>query len=725
MSMFDEKQRQKTALEDEKFIESFQKLAGVVVGEKNGEDLPKSESLRLFGVMEDLGRCLNVTIPYSSNPEQSEEWYQETVFRPQGIMWRTVQLEDDWYEDAIGVMLGSFTDGTPIALQPAGTRGCLFRDRETGRRVRVTRQNASQFRPEATLYYRTFPTRKIEMSDVWEFIRKSTTRPDNLAVVAAAVGVQILSMISPVMTKLLTSKVVAFQDQNLLIVILFVLLFVSAASFLMNCIESLVTARISSKITVPMQAAFMMRVLTAPASELKSFSAGDLGKRIGSLYNSLKSLMNTVISIVLTMACSLICIPQMLSYAPSLVGIALVITIGLLLLYVVVIRKEADTSADRQDYEAEESGLTYSLIDGIKKIMLSGAEKRAFTEWTKVFQKSVRTIYDPPFLLKIFSVLTPAVLLAATIAMYAVAAKEGVSQSDFYAFLMSYSILTAALNTVSSNATSFADSLPTFRNLKPVMDFEPEVGGGKEVVRRLRGNISLRNVTFRYTENMSPVLEDLNVEIQSGEYLAIVGTTGCGKSTVLRILLGFETPNHGEVLYDGKNIKSLDLTSLRRKIGTVLQNGDLFAGTILSNITIAGKDLTEDDAWEAAEVAGIAEDIRNMPMGMNTPISDGGGGISGGQKQRLLIARAIATKPAVLFFDEATSALDNVTQKAVSDSLGEMNCTRLVIAHRLSTVQNCDRILCLNQGHIVEEGNYEELMEKNGFFAELVKKQQI
>ena len=231
MSMFDEKQRNKSRLEEEEFIESFQKLAGVVTGEKSGGDPPKSESLLLHSVMEDLGRCLNVRVPYSSNPEQTEEWYRETVFRPQGIMWRTVQLEDDWYEDAIGVMLGSFADGTPVVLMPAGSRGCLYRDRETGRRIRVTRKNASQFRPDATVYYRSFPTRKIDMGDVWDFVWASLSRREILTVVAAAVGVQLLSMVSPVMTKLLTSKVVAFRDQNLLAVILFVLLFASAAVF--------------------------------------------------------------------------------------------------------------------------------------------------------------------------------------------------------------------------------------------------------------------------------------------------------------------------------------------------------------------------------------------------------------------------------------------------------------------------------------------------------------
>jgi len=243
------------------------------------------------------------------------------------------------------------------------------------------------------------------------------------------------------------------------------------------------------------------------------------------------------------------------------------------------------------------------------------------------------------------------------------------------------------------------------------------------VVTRLSGAIELNNVTFRYTEDMPYVLDDLSLKIKPGQYVAIVGRTGCGKSTLMRLLLGFETPQKGAVYYDGRDLKRMDLKSLRRRIGAVMQNGRLFTGDIFSNITISAPWLTLDDAWEAAELAGMADDIRAMPMGMNTLISEGQGGISGGQKQRLLIARAIAPKPEILMFDEATSALDNITQKQVSDALDNMKCTRLVIAHRLSTIRHCDRIIVLDKGKIVEDGTYDELLAQKGFFAELVSRQ--
>ena len=221
------------------------------------------------------------------------------------------------------------------------------------------------------------------------------------------------------------------------------------------------------------------------------------------------------------------------------------------------------------------------------------------------------------------------------------------------------------------------------------------------------------------------IIDDLSLKIKRGRYIAIVGATGCGKSTLMRLMMGFEKPLTGAVYYDGKDLEKLDQKSLRRQVGVVMQNGKLFSGDIYANIAVSAPGLTLKEAWEAAEMAGMADDIRRMPMGMNTILSEGAGGISGGQKQRLMIARAVAAKPKVLMFDEATSALDNITQRQVSDSLAKMKCTRIVIAHRLSTIKECDRIIVLHQGKIVEDGTYEELNNLGGFFAELVARQQI
>ena len=274
-------------------------------------------------------------------------------------------------------------------------------------------------------------------------------------------------------------------------------------------------------------------------------------------------------------------------------------------------------------------------------------------------------------------------------------------------------------------ALTVAQIKPILEIVKPFFDTVPEIAEEKQVLTRLSGGIELNNVSFRYNENMPLVVDDLSLKIRPGQYVAIVGKTGCGKSTLMRLLLGFEKPQKGAIYYDGRDIERIDLKSLRRRIGVVIQNGKLFQGDIYSNIVISAPWLTVKDAWEAAELAGIADDIRKMPMGMNTLISEGSGGISGGQRQRLMIARAIAPKPKILMFDEATSALDNLTQKKVSESLDSLKCTRIVIAHRLSTIKQCDRILVLDRGKIVEDGSYNSLIEKGGYFAELVARQRL
>ena len=274
-------------------------------------------------------------------------------------------------------------------------------------------------------------------------------------------------------------------------------------------------------------------------------------------------------------------------------------------------------------------------------------------------------------------------------------------------------------------ATMIASIKPTLDITQPILNATPEISEDRELVRSISGAVELNIVTFAYGPDLPPVLNDLSLKIRPGEYVAIVGETGCGKSTLMRLMLGFEKPQHGSVYYDGRDLQTLDARSVRQKIGTVMQDGKLFAGNIYSNIVISAPQLTEEEAWEAAEMAGMADDIRRMPMGMQTIISEGQGGFSGGQKQRIMIARAIAPKPKILMFDEATSALDNITQKIVSDSLDSLKCTRIVIAHRLSTIRNCNRIVVMEKGHIVENGTYEELMEKNGLFAELVRRQMV
>ncbi|MBQ6322933.1 MAG: ATP-binding cassette domain-containing protein, partial [Lachnospiraceae bacterium] len=371
-----------------------------------------------------------------------------------------------------------------------------------------------------------------------------------------------------------------------------------------------------------------------------------------------------------------------------------------------------------------QNGILYSYITNIEKIKSAGMERRAFAIWLDSYKKSADPRYNPPLLVKLKPVFTRGISLLGTLLFYRAALKTHITPSRYMGFQASFALLIAAFMQLFDVIQNFAMIRPILKNVKPILDASPELMDNKKTISSMTGAITLSNVTFRYEDSPDPILRDLNLTIHSGEYVAIVGHSGCGKSTLMRLLLGFEHPQSGSITFDGNDMASLNIQSLRRQFGCVMQNDRLFPGSIQSNILISAPDQSEERAWEAAELAGIAEDIRRMPMGMHTLISEGASTISGGQRQRLIIARAIAGKPRILLMDEATSALDNITQKTVSDSLDRLNVTRIIIAHRLSTVRHCDRILVLHEGRIAEEGTYEELIEKDGLFADLIRFQQ-
>ncbi|HIL82540.1 MAG TPA: ATP-binding cassette domain-containing protein, partial [Pseudomonadales bacterium] len=276
---------------------------------------------------------------------------------------------------------------------------------------------------------------------------------------------------------------------------------------------------------------------------------------------------------------------------------------------------------------------------------------------------------------------------------------------------------------MSNTVVELLDMLAKFNRIKPIIEAEKESARGGTDPGVLQGGISLSEVEFRYQEDGAMILAGIDLDIQPGNFVALVGPSGCGKSTIFRLLLGFERPDVGQVLFDGQDLDGLDIGSVRIQIGSVLQSAKINAGSILENISGSGS-MDLDDVWMAVRDAGLEEDVEQMPMGLHTVISEGGGNISGGQKQRLLIARALVKKPRILLLDEATSALDNKTQAIVTASLNRRKVTRVAIAHRLSTIQGADQIIVMKQGRIDQVGKFQELTQQPGLFASMMAKQQ-
>jgi NHLM bacteriocin system ABC transporter ATP-binding protein len=529
----------------------------------------------------------------------------------------------------------------------------------------------------------------------------------------------------PRITKTLTGPILSAGKADALIGIAVAMVCISLSSQLFSSVKGMLQARMNAKMSLGVQAAMMMRLLNLPASFFRKYSPGELKSRSMSVSQLCSLLLEVILGAGLTSVTSLLYVGQIFRFAPTLVLPSLCIILVTVGFSALTTFAQIRVNKMHMEHSAKESGMSYSLITGVQKIKLAGAEKRVFAKWLDLYAEGAELTYNPPAFLKLNPVFSTAISAASNIVMVLLAVKSGIGQSSYFAFTAAYGMLMGAFMSVSGTALSAAQIRPILEMAEPFLKTEPETAEDKEIVTGLSGSVEIDHVSFRYSADGPYILNDLSLKIRSGEYVAVVGKTGCGKSTLVRLLLGFEKPETGAVFYDGKNIETLDLPSLRRKIGTVMQDAGLFQGDIYSNIVITAPELTLDEAWEAAEKAGIADDIRAMPMGMSTFVSEGQGGISGGQRQRLMIARAIAPKPKFLIFDEATSALDNRTQKQVSEALDKMGCTRLVIAHRLSTIRHCDRILVLDGGRIIEDGTYDELIEQNGFFAELVERQRL
>ena len=725
MGWFDEQIRQRKQNDQDVFEDSIFRMASVVLGKSSAIAL-EDERILTKAAIDDILKYYHVKPVEIPDSISDADEALEFCLRPHGIMRRSVKLDEGWYEDAYGPMIAfRKEDNLPVALIPRPVQGYRFRDGEDGEKKNLNKKTAAQFQQEAICFYRPLPLRELGIPDLIRYLFGCLDAGDYLALIGMTLLVTLFGMVMTPINRILTGFVLESGKMSLLLGTAVFLLTAILSSQLISTAKELAMHRIEIKTSLSVEAAIMMRILNLPANFFRKYSSGELSSRSGAVNQLCTLLMGSVFSTGITSLMSLLYITQIFHYAPALVAPAILTILAGLIVSVAASIMQMRISKRTMELNAKTSGISYALITGVQKVKLAGAEKRAFARWADSFSKGAELTYNPPLFLVVNGVISTAITLIGSIVMYYIAVTTNVSGSEYIAFSSAYGVVSGAFSALTGVALSVAQIKPILEMAEPILKTAPESSGNKTMVTSLKGGIELANVYFRYTDSMPYVVDGMSLRIKPGEYIAIVGKTGCGKSTLVRLLLGFETPEKGAIYYDGKDMSKLDLRSLRRRIGTVTQNGSLFQGDIYSNIVISAPNLPLKDAWEAAEMAGIADDIRAMPMGMQTIIAEGAGGISGGQKQRLMIARAVAPKPKILIFDEATSALDNRTQKQVSDALDGLKCTRIVIAHRLSTIKNCDRILVLDKGKIMEDGTYDELIAKNGFFAELVARQRV
>ncbi len=725
MSWFEEQLETRKRLDDDQVAEAFERIASAVEGSKRAprmklDDVTATDSavavvLRYFGKKPS-------PVPESLTDPADRMDY---AVRSCNMMKRKVMLVDRWWNDATGAYLGQLKTGEPIAIIPFGLRSYGYVEPRTNKKVLLTARTAADVLPEAFCFYRPLPQESLTVRDLIKFMAASLDTGDYIRIALTSLVVALVGLIPAVANGLLFDRIIPSGDVGLILPICALLIGGVLASTLIGVMNSLVTTRLSSKLSLQMEAAMMSRLLSLPPAFFKGRQAGDLAKRVKRVKNIVDILTSVFLVSALTAVFSLIYIVQITAYAPSLVLPAIAIIVVQLVVGIAVAITQARRQRRIMEADLVVSGLVPALLNGITKLKLSGAEKRAFAQWADAEASYLAAQYDLPLWYKVADTIPALVSLVGTIVIYWFAGTSGVSLADFMAFNVAYGAVSTAIITLSRTAGRLAQVQSYLDAVKPIIEAVPESAELGKQITSVSGSIEVSNVTFRYDPAQKPVLEDLSLKVRPGEYLAIVGKSGSGKSTLLRLLMGFEKPERGAIYYGGQDIADMDARSLRRVIGVCLQNGTMFSGSIFGNIALAYPRATMDDAWEAAEIAGIADDIRAMPMGMQTLISEGSGGVSGGQRQRILIARAVCSKPRIIIFDEATSALDNVTQKHVSDALNELKCTRIVVAHRLSTIKLADRIVMLDHGRVVEEGTYDELIALNGEFADLVKRQQL
>ncbi|MBV7272458.1 NHLP bacteriocin export ABC transporter permease/ATPase subunit [Clostridiaceae bacterium UIB06] len=723
-NIFDDQIKQRREMDQELFEGAFCHLSDIIKQKSHSTSDAVSEEEAKVAISEVL-KLLGAVIPEVPESIKDINAQMEYMLRPSGVMRRRVELVGFWWKDAIGIMLGSTIDGKTIVLKPSKILGYEYTDPKTNKVVKVNKKTAKDINTDAFVFYRPFPAKKLSIVDLGIYMLKSINLSDIVLILGSSLLVSLLGLFLPYMNKQIYESVIPSGTKSDVFPVAALLMGAVIASTLFGVIKSIVLGKFRDKLNMSIESAAMMRLFSLPATFFRDYSAGELSNRLMNINSLCNTISDAVLTTGLTAVFSLVYIAQMASFAPALVAPGMLIILISLIFSVLTTFVQLKVSRNQMKISAKLSGMVFALFSGIQKIKLAGAEKRAFAKWAEVYKQEGRLRYSPPMLLRLNATISGAISFGGSIFLYYSAVVNKLSVADYIAFNTAYGSVSGAIMSLSGVALTAATIKPIIEMVKPILDTVPELTESRKIVTALSGSIEINNLTFRYDKDGPAIIDNLSLKIRPGEYVAVVGKTGCGKSTLMRLLLGFEKAETGAIYYDGQDIEKLDVRSVRQCIGVDLQNGKLFSGDIFSNIIVTAPWKTLDDAWEAARMAGMEEDIKAMPMGMHTMLSEGSGGISGGQKQRLLIARAIVSKPKILFFDEATSALDNITQKKVSDSISELKCTRLVIAHRLSTIRHCNRIIVLKNGKVVEEGDYDKLMEKKGLFYEMAVRQTV
>jgi NHLM bacteriocin system ABC transporter ATP-binding protein len=719
---------------------------GVSVDEDFGAPGPNDDDgdglLAAFRFLEPSRQVRFVPSRATDNPDGSSAETVESIAEASGLRARRVLLSGSWWAEEGGPMLARLagnereTGGSRhwVALLPGQVAGYrIF----TARPIEgvpsgslVSEAVAMRLAPFAYTFYRTFPSEKLSALDVVRYGIQGKARDVWILLLASLVA-GLLGLLVPMVSGKIIDRVIPSSDKMLLWHYISGLLVAGLSVLLFDTLRTVAVMRIEARAGIAVHAAILDRVISLPVTFFRKFSSGDLSLRMAAVNSIQHAVTGSTITTILTSIFLVGNLLLMLWYSVQLTMVVLALVAILFVISAFIGYLRLRVSRRIEDLGGKIQSQVFEYLSGISKIRTSAAESRAFVRWTDRFLKFRRLHVRSETLANIEALALNIILPAMLFIVYFSAAqvthsasgevKQTFSTGDFIAFNAALFSLVGGLYALMSTAIELVQLLPVWERARPIVESLPESAGRTNTNHEPLGSVQIINLSFRYPEGPK-VIEDLSFNVAAGSFVAIVGSSGSGKSTLVRLLLGFEQPSAGSVCYDGHDVAGLNAQRLRARIGTVLQDGQLWQGDILSNI-VGASQVPIEQVWEAAEIAGLKDDIEKMPMGMYTTIGDGDSTLSGGQRQRILIARAVVHQPRILIMDEATSALDNMTQSVVQDALAELNCTRIVIAHRLSTVRRADTVVVMEQGKLVEQGTFDQLAAAGGPFSELLRRQ--
>ena len=647
----------------------------------------------------------------------------EKIAESSDVRIRKISFSGEWWKKDAGALIG-FYQNEPCVLLPKKIGGYQLVDIKRGRRIVVSGRIAAQLSPQGFYLYSPLPVNIRRMKDLFS-LSLAEVKNDFGLFATAQIFLSFFTLVVPVSLGYLFNVVIPNVDLPLLWEVMIVLFINAWVITLFNTAQTATLIRIRFKLEAMMGPAIWDRILKFPLRFFRRFSAGDLLFRanvISDIQNSVTRFSLLTVGNSFTLMLTVI---LLFYYSPVLAGVTLVLALIIVLIALLINFRQLLFMRRLYYHFGQFIGFVLEIILGISKIRITNATSRIFDLWVERLAKRSHSELHMKFHQLGLEVLIAFMTVGNPLVLYALVQglNRQLSFGDFVAFNAAYTLFFVTLFRMTSVLSDTWRIVPLWKKSRTVLTAKIEREISHADPGELTGDIVMKNIVFRYHTNDQPLFKDFSLSIRAGEFIAVVGPSGSGKSTLFRLLLGFEEPEAGEIYYNGINLKTLRLAAVRRQIGVVIQNSTLIPGTIFANIAGNSMQMSRLEAWEIAEKVGLGEFIKYLPMQMDTLITEGAITLSGGEAQRLILARALAQKPKILVLDEATSALDNTTQAIVHNYLKQLQATQIIAAHRLSTIVNADRIVVIDKGLIVQSGTFAELMSHPGLFAQMARRQ--